>query len=190
MTNIIGLYSSRPGIGKSTVANHLNHAWGYTVLSFANPMKQMTYILLSQLGYSHDSIQRMLYGTDKELIIPELKTTPRHIMRTLGTEYGRNCVHPELWIKIAEVQLQENLLRGAEGICFEDCRFPNEAAFLRNQGAQLWLVDGPARTSSDASHTSDGNLDTSIHFDHTILNDSSLSVLHSRINAVLDQVAA
>lgn len=190
MKDIIALYSPRPGIGKSTVAQHLANRWGYTVMSFATPLKLMAHVLLSQLGYSCEGIQRMLYGEDKELIIPELKTTPRHIMRALGTEFGRQCIHPDLWIKIADVQMQQALLQGAIGIVFDDLRFSNEAAFLRSQDAELWLIDGPARTTSDASHVSDGSLNAGFTFDHTILNDSSLVDLYSRVDSVLQLAAA
>lgn len=190
MKDIIGLYSHCPGIGKSTVARHLEHSWGYTVMSFAAPMKLIAHVLLSQLGYSCDGIQRMLHGEDKELLIPELKTTPRHILRTLGTEYGRQCIHPDIWIKIAHIQMQKAFLEGASGIVFDDCRFPNEAAFLHTQGAKLWLIDGPPRTESDATHASDGNLSVGITFDHKILNDKSFVDLYSRIDSILQLATA
>lgn len=62
----------------------------------------------------------------------------------------------------------------------DDCRFPNEATFIREHGGQLWHID---RTSvaRQTGHASDGALDD-LDFDRHILNDGSHSELFAQLS--------
>ena len=147
MTKLIGLYSHAPGSGKSTVAKMCG---GFT-LSFADPLRGFVSEILERLG--HDG--HFLAQNDKERKIPGLGVTPRQMMQTLGTEWGRACVHPDLWVMTAEAEAVNRLKR--RDVVFDDVRFPNEAEMIRRLGGELWLVDRPG-VVYEGSHASEGAL--------------------------------
>jgi hypothetical protein len=81
----------------------------------------MTRHLLREIGHCEDDVERMIEGDLKEAVHPELGVSPRHLMVTLGTEWGRDAVHPDLWVRIWAASLPE-----AAHVVAEDVRFPNE----------------------------------------------------------------
>lgn len=122
---VIGL-AGRARVGKDTAASFLLAAIGGYRYSFADPMRGM----LLQLGIDMNDpywIER------KEDIIPALGRSPRYLMQTLGTEWGRNLVHPQLWLLLA----QQRLLQNGPGMIVTDVRFENEADWVRSQGGRV-----------------------------------------------------
>jgi hypothetical protein len=170
---ILGLYSPAPQSGKTTVAKMLARH-GYTRLSFAHPLKEMTTLLLRHLGYSWEQASDLVF-TDKNALLPEIKTTPRHILQTLGTEFGRQCIHPDLWLICWRNQAEAELALG-NNVVVDDVRFPNEADLVRSLGGQLWSITRTGVTNSE-SHPSEGGLNAYPEFDYRITNDGTLSDL-------------
>lgn len=181
MTRLIGLYSPAPQSGKTTVANYLLVS-GWRTVSFAAPIKHMVVQLLIQLGHSEDNARRLV-NTDKSEEIPQLRTTTRHMMQTLGTEYGRNCIHPQLWVMCAETRITKLLNQGTP-VIVDDVRFPNEAALIRRLGGEMWRLERP-QAERGTDHASEGGLDAYPLFDRRIVNDGTLIDLYDRINEVL-----
>ncbi len=64
-----------------------------------------------------------------------VKMTPRMLMQMLGTEFGRNMVHPNLWVNslMNEYKRQKWLIT--------DVRFPNEAKAIKDRGGILIRLD-------------------------------------------------
>ena len=63
-------------------------------------------------------------------------------MQTLGTEWGRELVHPHLWILLANERLK--VLRGAGiGMLISDVRFQNEADWIRSEGGIVLEIRRP-----------------------------------------------
>ena len=178
---LIGLYSPAPQSGKTTVANYLL-AKGWYSVAFAAPIKRMVVQLLNEIGLSEDNALRLV-NTDKEEIIPALRTTARHLMQTLGTEYGRQCVHPEVWLMCWERTAQQKLDAGIP-VVVDDIRFPNEAALVRRLGGQLWRIERPG-TLRSTEHASEGSLDDYPLFDRRLINDGSLLDLHERVQQIV-----
>jgi hypothetical protein len=52
--------------------------------------------MLEALGHSREEALDMLMH-DKERTL-SLGITVRHLLRTLGTEWGRECIHPDVWL--------------------------------------------------------------------------------------------
>jgi len=146
----------------------------------------MTVLLLTEIGLSEDNARRLV-NTDKEEIIPELRTTARHMLQTLGTEYGRNCIHPHIWTMCAESRIRQFLGEGIP-VVVDDCRFPNEAALIRRLGGELWRIERPS-TERGTSHASEGSLDDYPLFDRRLTNDGTLLQLYSRVQSVVTPVA-
>lgn len=179
MSEIIGLYSSCPQSGKSSIANYLS-VYNFKTVSFARPLKQMVRSLISNLGYSPELVERFMTEA-KEEAIPNLGVSARHLMRTLGTEWGRDCVHPDVWNRCWRVAVDRHT-RNGHHVVVDDVRFPNEAALIRQIGGQLWRIHRPDSPELDASHRSDGALDD-FAFDRVIDNDGTLLDLYAKVDA-------
>ena len=93
---------------------------GYTKIAFADPLRFMIERLLHSAGYSYNEIHWFL-NEGKEQDIEVIGASYRHLARTLGTEWGRNLIHPELWLKIAE----QKFIHTDPPICVDDVRFLN-----------------------------------------------------------------
>lgn len=183
MTNsrLIGIYSPAPRSGKTTVANYL-YSHGYRIVSFAESLKKMTRIFLLETGLTPTEVEHYMV-TAKEAPIPSaLGSSVRHLCQTLGTEFGRQCVHPEIWVSIWRRHAQNNLARGID-VVVDDMRFPNEAAAVKALGGELWRVERSS-VVRQTDHASEGSLD-SLTFDRRIVNDGSLLDLYARVQHCL-----
>jgi hypothetical protein len=165
---LIGLIAPCMGSGKTTIANELVRQHDYTRLSFADTGKDMVGVLLGAVGMSSDDIQDHLHGARKNTSIAALSgTSVRHLMQTLGTEWGRKCIHPQIW---ADIGLKRGDRWGRP--VFDDVRFLNEAVGIRLKGGFIVRV-----IRSDAvrinNHASEGLLDD-FEADLTITNDGPI----------------
>ncbi len=69
----------------------------------------------------------------KEDIIPALGVSPRHMMQTLGTEWGREMINPNIWVTMAH----QRVLHSGAGMVIPDVRFDSEAEWVRRAGGQI-----------------------------------------------------
>ena len=178
MTRLIGLYSHLPGSGKSTVANM---TWDFKKISFASPTREFCAKLVSALG--HDGVSLFQDTDKKEERIAEIGVSPRQMMQTLGTEWGRSCIHPELWVMVAAGAVEQQRKLGRD-VVIDDVRFPNEAEMIRRLGGELWLVDRPD-VVYDGDHASEGAL-ADVVPDAVINNSGSLEQLREVVAALLE----
>lgn len=132
MTNLIGI-AGPAGAGKDELANLLiMRLFGNGVkLSFASPLKTM---LEKGLGLS----KGQLYGPLKADIDERYGTTPRHLMQTLGTEWGRNLIAPDLWLNAMGYRV-DSLPHGIIPV-IPDVRFEDEAAWVRERGKLIHIT--------------------------------------------------
>ena len=171
LPRLIGLYSPAPGCGKTTAANlFIEHQR----VSFAAPLKRAVWRLLDDLNLEGFRYAR----TDKEAIIPELGVSARHMMQTLGTEWGRACIHPDFWVMIARTETQR-IMNDGRSVVIDDVRFPNEATMIRDLGGELWRIDRPGVIYS-GDHSSEGGLED-ITPDRVIINDGTIDQLKEKI---------
>lgn len=168
---LIGIYSPAAGSGKTTLALGLR-GHGYVRLRFADPLKAMVGALLTHQGEHPDMIARMLDGDLKETPAATLAgRTPRHSLRTLGTEWGRDCMHPDIWVNAAMMRAGEEIEAGRR-VVFDDMRFENEAAAIKRAGGLLVRITRPGVRRQAGEHASEGGLDEWA-FDLEIVNDAS-----------------
>lgn len=157
MAALIGLYANAPAAGKTTLALGLA-GHGFLRLRFAGPLRAMLAALMREQGAAEDDITHALDGPGKEQACAWLGgRTPRHAMQTLGTEWGRRCMAPDLWLSAAERRLREALASG-RSVVLDDVRFPDEAALVRRLGGLLVRVDRPGAPAPAWSHASEGGL--------------------------------
>ena len=141
---LIGI-AGRARSGKDTVANFIIAAIGGYRYSFADPIRAM----LAPLGVDMND---PYWQARKEDIIPALGVSPRRMMQTLGTEWGRNLISPDLWLVLAH----QRLLRNGPGMVISDVRFENEAAWIRKHGGRIIHVIRPDAKAVEAHASEDG----------------------------------
>lgn len=131
---IIGL-AGKARHGKDTVADYLVQHHGFVRLAYADAIRDM---LECGLG-----IEPRYLTTDKEAFIPWLGVTGRHLMQTLGTEWGRSHVRPDLW-RLLLARKIDALADDADRIVISDVRFRNEADWVRDAlRGSLWHIYRP-----------------------------------------------
>lgn len=107
--------------GKDTLAHGLSKALGLPVDSFAAPLRQFVANLLNcSLATLEECKEHPVKWLDGK--------TPRQLMQTVGTEWGRDMVHPELWLRSLLHRVQY------KGAIISDVRFPNEAKAILERG--------------------------------------------------------
>lgn len=176
MSNNIALYSNTMQGGKSTVAEYLIKYHGYKRLKFAQVLKDMLAVFLN---YFVDDPWAYLEGTKKENVIPGLDVTARHLMQTLGDEWGRQCVAEDVWIRVVLQQIQKN---PSTLFVVDDLRYPNEYTALAQLGFTFVNLVGHGQLTSE--HSSEGSLN-GFDWDHTIYNDDTIQNLLNRVETII-----
>lgn len=182
---LIALYSPAAGSGKSEVSSVLEREFGFQVVKFAGPLKDMVRGLLRGMGqFDSPTIERMIEGDLKEQVVPGFATvTPRHLMQTLGTDWGREAVDQNLWVKVA-ISRAEMLLRAGMSVVIDDLRFPNELEAIRAIGGRSWRIHRPDPSRQTGSTRYEGLLEGNV-FSQYVENDSSLAELHEQVRGLV-----
>jgi len=179
--HVIALYSPAPRSGKSTVANELEQQMGYEIVSFAYPLKRMLEAFFEEAGFSPNEVDAIVHGDRKDypLDMPgDYQTTYRHCAQTLGTEWGREYIDPDVWVEIA----MRKIKRGHRGIVVDDMRMPNEYAALKRVGARMVYIVRPG-ASPPNGHSSEGSL-SGFKWDAIIANDYGVDELKAAARAL------
>jgi hypothetical protein len=175
---VIGLVGLKQS-GKSTVANYLVQRHRFARGKFAGALKHMMRAFLLYRGVGEAQIERMVEGDLKEVPTPFLNgRTPRHAMQTLGTEWGRDCIHPDLWIDTETEHLGRDL---TSRVLFEDVRFSNEVTAIRRLGGRILQVVRPGQSATDG-HVSE---QLQVQPDLALRNDGAICDLHFKIDRLL-----
>lgn len=185
---LLGLYSPVMGAGKSTVAGFLRDEWGFEVISFAGPLKKMVRSLMLDMGLPEDAVEEAIYGSMKEFPIPGLNaiSTPRLLMQTLGTDWGRGLIDPEIWVKVA-IRKAISLMDKGISVVIDDVRFENEFHTIYAQGGSMVKVVRPGAERTN-SHPSEGLLDGYV-FSSTINNSGDEWMLSELTTHALCEIA-
>lgn len=139
--------------------------------SFADPLKEM----LRAIGVdcSDDT---------KAVVSDDYGVTPRHMMQTLGTEWGRQTIDNDIWVKAFA------RLNAGKCVIVPDVRFENEAELVREHGVLIHLV---GRGGIEGDHVSENAIEFKPG-DIVIDNSRDLAWLHGQVdgNAVLGEFIA
>jgi energy-coupling factor transporter ATP-binding protein EcfA2 len=160
-TAILGLHGPA-GCGKSTLAALLQ-ARGYHRISCAAPIRCMLAALLREAGIDEDRVFSLLHTQEgKKTPIPQLcDRTPRELLQTLGTEWGRDRVSPSLWtdLMIAKISAANEDLLGPSGIVIDDVRFQEEVDALHSIGGEVVRILPWAPCAATLQHRSEQPLE-------------------------------
>lgn len=168
MITVIGL-TGRARVGKDTTARFITSVRGGYQYSFADPLRSML-----KAGFGID-MNDPYWQDRKEQIIPAIGKSPREMMQTLGTEWGRNMVSEDVWLTLAK----QKLLSSGPGMVIADVRFDNEAEWVRAVGGRIIHVqrDQAERVKQHASEVGVAQLPG----DGLILNNGTLEDLQDAV---------
>lgn len=170
MSSLIALYSPVPQSGKTEFAKIAQEHFGYISVPFAEPVKAMLYELLINF-YDAAMVDKMLYGELKGHTLLDIGRTPRELMVTLGTDWGRNLVHPGIWVMAWRKQVQA-LLDDGHKVIVDDMRFPNEFKAVTDLGGFTINIERPY--GAEKSNKVEGQLNGA-EFNMTMFNTRDLA---------------
>ena len=169
---IIG-FTGAIGAGKTTAAMCLVRNHGFVRVRFAGPLKAM----LRTFGLTDAQID----GDDKEMPCRALgNRTPRYAMQKLGTEWGRDLIHPDLWTRA----WARDAARHAHVVC-DDVRYQNEVDAIKQAGGVIVHIWRPGSSSRAGEHSSEGK---DLPYDLTISNHSSVEDLTTRLDLAFAKI--
>jgi hypothetical protein len=190
------------GSGKGTVADILVNKKDFTKISFADSVKDATAAIF---GWPRSLLEG---DTDESREFRETKDewwsektgkyiTPRNMLQLIGTEAGRDVIHPDVWVLSVERKIGMY-----KNVVIPDVRFPNEMNFIQKMGGFVVRVrrgDDPewyetARRANLESNT-DLMCDYPVHYsewawighgtDYQLDNVGAISMLESDIEHMI-----
>lgn len=124
--------------GKTTLTDGLlslyGKAWGIERIGFADPMIDMLVALGVPRGMIDD---KMHWDISLEILSGH---TIRDAVDTLGTRWGRECMHPNVWVNVAMSRAWK-LQDAGRIVILENVRFPNEFETIRSQGGTIIAIN-------------------------------------------------
>lgn len=145
---LIGL-AGVAGSGKDTTFELIREIYpGAANFKFADPIKDG---IMMMLGEAYGVAYEDMYGASDrrsqqigDLVLEDgSPLTIRYALQTLGTEWGRECLHQDIWVNLAIQRAREAARGGVQTVVFTDCRFVSEARAIRDAGGTVWLIDRP-----------------------------------------------
>ena len=172
--SFIIVFTGKAGTGKDTAASFLIQQ-GFRQLAFASALKTA----LSEIA--GEPIWMYQDNDTKEKPSASLGMSRRKAMQVFG-ETVRNIFHEDVWLNKVESELVS-----CRKAVITDCRYENEAKFLKKHGAVFVRVTSPYAKklhSDEAQHKSENaNLDE--YIDEEIVNDGSLKDLESAVHKII-----
>lgn len=166
---IIGI-TGRARCGKDTLAGFLVDNHGFAKITLAGPIRRF--------------VAELTGLTEAELTDGPLKEaplewlggiSPRRMMQTLGTEWGRNLIADQLWLVVAQRQIEKAKREGRPGVVVSDVRFDNEAEFVQGLGGIVIELTRPGAVAVEG-HSSENGVRESL-VDARIRNDGPMHSL-------------
>lgn len=164
-------FTGKAGAGKDTAAAGLIEN-GYQKVSFATPIKEA---LNAMVGWDMSNWSDRAW---KEEVDPYLGVSPRHLATTLGTEWGRDTIDQNFWVKLALKRA------GDKPTVFTDVRFDNEAKTIKEAGGMIIHVIRTNNPFPVVLHSSENGVSQE-YVDFTVFNDESVGKLIMDIDMIV-----
>lgn len=141
---LIGL-TGKARSGKDTAADYAAKKWGAQRYAFASPLKKG---LRAMLGLDSEHTD----GGLKEMPLLRFgNKSPRQMLQTLGTEWGRQLVNDTIWVDLGLYEWEKYRAMG-QSLIITDVRFDNEAQAIRDAGGVVChIIRVDAETVSEHS---------------------------------------
>jgi hypothetical protein len=116
--------------------------------------------------------------TDKNARPPELcGKSVRECYQSLGTDWGRNMVGTDIWLRAARRQMVSITRAGGNVVC-DDVRFDNEAELIHRLGGVVIEIGRP--NLEQMEHASEAGVSPLV-LDASILNDGTVDDLRTKL---------
>jgi hypothetical protein len=110
----------------------------------------------------------------------------RHMVQTLGTEWGQQHMGRNFWVQIAANRVNVMRQQGAQHIVISDLRFHHEATWVRESGGVIWRV---ARDAAPVRHHESEMQLHAIQADRVIDNTQGIDALWAVIDDTIGAYA-
>jgi hypothetical protein len=105
----------------------------------------------------------------------------RRLLQRTGAEGIRNLFGEDAWIKVLYNRFPD-LFSPTTRYVLTDCRFPNEAKFIKDNGGTICWIERPGIVSDGHASESTAMRDV---VDVIIVNDSNISALTNKVTQLL-----
>ena len=119
------------------------------------------------------------WTNDLKTSIERFSLTPRLLLQLLGTECGRQIIHPNIWVNSTFIDYKEDCKW-----IISDVRFPNEAEAIKSKGGILIRINRLGFEDT-GNHESEIALDNYYKFDYIVDNNSTIDDLIKKIREIL-----
>lgn len=175
---IIGI-TARARSGKDTAAHALKKEMGFELHPIADNLKRAC---IFKFGLSEDDV---FTQAGKDRYVPEYGLTVGEILQQEGTEgtkphWGEDFWIRRWWMDVVEMMKYDSF----EGVVATDCRFDDEAQFIKSKGGKILQIIRPGAEemigSRDPNHPSEQGISPDL-VDAVIYNDSDIETLRIRV---------
>ncbi len=164
--------TGKAGSGKDTFAKYFIEQHDFTRYAFAGPIKRM---IEAGFGLTPDIWDDR---EKKEQEIEWLGRSPRYLAQTIGTEWGRELVHADLWLLLAEQARCRH-----DNLIITDVRFDNEAQWIKEHGGHVVSIEARGMAVDNQKHASEGGVHPA-YIDITVRNTGTIEHLHTKASDV------
>jgi hypothetical protein len=176
---IVGLVGLK-GSGKTTASRYLRDSKNFVIVPFASPIKSMLWVFLHNQNVSNSIIDKMLNGDLKETPSEYFSgRTPRFAMQTLGTEWGRDLISPNLW-----TDTWARYIISLNNVVVDDVRFQSEIDRIRSLGGICIRINRPDAESDP--HSSEAGIKDLHDLKYTVENDQGFVDLYEQLRLIMD----
>lgn len=165
------------GAGKNAAASLIP---GAVVIEHADPIYWMLSAMLQT------PVEDLRDRGSKETPLVGIAVSVRDMLRSLGTEWGRESVHPDLWVLLANARIDQHLAAGQTHFAIPGVRFQNEIDAIRRRGGFVVWIDNPRLVPpASAPHKSDrmiGRQDCDVW----LVNDGPMETLAEKVELAIE----
>lgn len=173
---LIGI-TGRAGEGKTTIAEHLAKHRGFTILSFATPVKEAVSKLFGI------PMHVLLDPVKKNQMLPTWGKSARIIMQTFGTECMRNHFGTDFWVNFMVRKIDWH---ASYDIVIDDVRFQEEVDTIVGKGGQMIRVIRPGIPFAiGVEHVSE-QIDRLRHSAFALHNTETINALHTKTDQLIE----
>lgn len=193
--------AGKKGAGKTLVASYLHTRYGYTILNFADELKDLVCDILEisreylektkeycydiHLEDEHIQMISDKIGTSPKDVLESLQfkrvfSSPREMLQIIGTEVIRQS-NP-LW-HIQSLNSKIDLIDDTKRYCIADMRFENEKEYCKGALTKTMYIH--RNTNTNDKHISENNLSDCDGFDVVLYNNRDIDALVGNIEVCI-----
>jgi hypothetical protein len=172
-------FSGKKHCGKDTAANFIMESkpeLKFKVVKFADPLKDA---VCAMFDLTRDDLESL-----KDEIESITGVNFRYIQQTLGTEWGRDLIHPDIWVLLTKSKILKYQNEGYI-VLVTDVRFDNEADLIKNLGGALIETRRMTGKNLNDGHTSEKGVDEK-YIDYFVMNNDTIESFKEKMLSILE----